>query len=82
MQTLYVFAFKDWIPSSAQSAFLRGIGHAFGRRDLAGYYPIAQSAQEAMHRDYLAIRSDWEEVGKGLAWATGEVGKTLPEQTR
>ena len=82
MQTFYVFSYKNWMPSSARSAFLRGVGYAFGMRNLEGNYPIAWSAEEALHRDYLAIKADWEEVGKDLAWATQEVGKTLPEQSR
>ncbi len=82
MQTLYVFSYKNWLPSSAPSAFLRGVGRAFGMRDLTGSYPIARSAEEAWYRDYLALKSDWEEVGKDLAWATREVGKSLPEKSR
>ncbi len=82
MQTLYVFSYNNWMSSSARSAFLRGVGYAFGMRYLTSSYPIARSAEEAWYRDYLAIKSDWEEVGKDLAWATHEVGKTLPEQSR
>ncbi|MCY4525698.1 MAG: hypothetical protein OXB89_03735 [Anaerolineaceae bacterium] len=82
MQTLNVFSYKNWMASSARSAFLRGVGHAFGMRGLTGSYPIAWSAEEAQYRDYLALKSDWEEVGKDLAWAIHEVGRTLPEQSR
>ena len=81
MQPRRVFRYKDWIPSSAGSAFLRGVWRAFGMRELSDYYPIARSAEEGRYQDYLALKSDWEAVGKDLAWAMQKVGEALPEKT-